>query len=98
MTRDGILDFILKELAQMKADGLIAPDADVGAEAVLIGSSGIVDSQNLVNLLLALEDHIDATYGQTFDWSNDRAMSAKRSPFRTPSTLADFAVESVAAA
>jgi hypothetical protein len=40
-----------------------------------------------------LEDHIDATYGRAFDWSNDRAMSAKRSPFRTPGALADFAIE-----
>jgi acyl carrier protein len=96
MTHEDILGFIIKELTKMKADGLIHPDATVGEESVLIGSSGIIDSQNLVNLLLALEDHIDATYGQTFDWSNDRAMSAKRSPFRTPVSLADFAVESVA--
>jgi hypothetical protein len=93
MTRDGILEFLLKELTQMKADGLIAPAVEVGEDAILIGSSGVVDSQNLVNLLLALEDHIDATYGRAFDWSNDRAMSAKRSPFRTPGALADFAIE-----
>lgn len=80
----------------MKSDGLIGPDTSIDESSVLIGSQGIVDSKNLVNLLLALEDHIDTTFGKTFDWSNDRAMSAKRSPFRTPSTLADFALESCA--
>jgi hypothetical protein len=93
MTRDTILAFILAELNQMKSDGMIAPDADVTEVSVLIGSAGIVDSQNLVNLLLSLEDHIEDKFGRSFDWNNDKAMSAKRSPFRTPTALAEFAVE-----
>lgn len=93
MTRDDVLGFVLAELAQMKFDGMIDSNVEIGAEAILIGSKGIVDSQSLVNLLLAVEDHIEAKYGKTFDWNNDRAMSAKRSPFRTPAALADFAIE-----
>ncbi|MGD9967845.1 MAG: hypothetical protein AB7T59_15090 [Hyphomonadaceae bacterium] len=97
MTREDVLAFVLTELGQMKVDGMVDPNAEINEEAVLIGSRGIVDSHSLVNLLLSLEDHIEAVYGRCFDWNNDRAMSAKRSPFRTPSTLASFAVEACAA-
>jgi hypothetical protein len=97
MTREDVLAFVLTELRRMKADGMVEPSVEINAEAVLIGSRGIVDSHSLVNLLLSLEDHIEATYGRSFDWNNDRAMSAKRSPFRTPAALADFALEVCAA-
>jgi hypothetical protein len=93
MTRAEVLDFILAELTRMKAESMVAEGAEIGPDTVLIGSRGVVDSQSLVNLLLALEDHIEAAHGRSFDWNNDKALSATRSPFRTPGALAEFALE-----
>jgi acyl carrier protein len=53
----------------------------------LIGSNSALDSLNLVELCLALEDKA-ADIGFEFDWTSDAAMSKSRSMFRTAGSLA----------
>jgi len=53
----------------------------------LIGSDSVLDSMNLVELCLALEDKA-ADLGFEFDWTSDAAMSKSRSMFRTAGALA----------
>ena len=62
----------------------------ISGDSALIGENGIVDSQGLLQLLLALEDYADETFGARFDWMTDAAFSEERSPFRTVSTLSSF--------
>ncbi|MFN5059370.1 MAG: acyl carrier protein [Chloroflexota bacterium] len=53
----------------------------------LIGSQSVLDSMNLVELCLALEDKA-TEMGFEFDWTSDAAMSRSRSMFRTAGSLA----------
>jgi acyl carrier protein len=56
----------------------------------LFGSSGQLDSLDLVTLVLAIEDRTADELGRRLSLANDRAMSQERSPFRTIGTLVDY--------
>ena len=89
---DRLLGFVLETLEDLKQSSEIPADAALHPDAPLIGEGGIIDSRSLVELLIALEEFIEDEYGAKFDWTSDRAMSAKNSPFRTPTTLVEFAL------
>ncbi|NWG46871.1 MAG: hypothetical protein HXY25_10045 [Alphaproteobacteria bacterium] len=91
-----ITDFILSELRAFQRDALIAPEAALGAETRLIGPQAVLKSRTMLELLLAVEDHLDEVYGQTFDWSSDNALSLERSPWRSVRTLAEHAAAAAA--
>ena len=60
----------------------------------LIGGDSLLDSMNLVEVCLLLEDIADE-HGFEFDWTSEAAMSKSRSMFRTVSALAkEFANQS----
>ena len=54
----------------------------------LIGSNRALDSMNLVELCLALED-ASFELGFNFDWTSSNAMSKSQSMFRSISSLAE---------
>lgn len=56
----------------------------------LIGEGALVDSQGLLEIMLALEEFAGERFGKAFDWMNDAAFSSARSPFRTVGTLAAY--------
>ena len=87
-----ILGFLMETLEEMKKESEICEDVTISGSVPLVGDEAIVDSRSLVELLIALEEFIGDEYHADFDWSSDRAMSAKNSPFRTPQALAEFAI------
>jgi len=56
----------------------------------LVGEGALVDSQGLLEIMLALEEFAQERFGRSFDWMNDAAFSSSRSPFRTVGTLAAY--------
>ena len=60
---------------------------EVTNETPLIGDESHLDSMNLVELCLALED-MASDLDFEFDWTSAAAMSKSRSMFRTAGTLA----------
>ena len=80
-----ILEFLIAEVAELAE----IPSSRISAESALVGRSAIIQSRELVELLLSLEDYAETELGVTFDWTSDRAMFAERSAFRTIGTLAD---------
>ena len=52
----------------------------------LIGDEGTIDSVDLVDLCLSLED-IAVDLGFEFDWASEKAMSASRSMFKDAGSL-----------
>ena len=89
---DRILEFLLEYLNDFQHRMEISQELALQSDVPLIGEGGVIDSHSLVELLIALEEFIEDQYSAKFDWTTDRAMSAKLSPFRTPQSLADFAV------
>lgn len=61
------------------------------AETVLFGKSGKLDSLGLVSLVVAVEEAIEEQYGVSISLADQRAMSQKRSPFRSIGSLAEYA-------
>ena len=59
-------------------------------KTVLFGKDGRLDSLGLVNLLVIIEQNIEDEFDVIITIADERAMSQKRSPFRTIGTLADY--------
>lgn len=60
---------------------------EISEDMQLIGGESLLDSMNLVEVCLLLEDLADE-HGFEFDWTSEAAMSKSRSMFRSVSTLA----------
>ena len=80
---DQIEQFIRDEVAALTGQ----PAESVTAATVLVGSGRVVDSADLVMLLLSAEDYARENLGATFDWTSDSAMSEARSVLRNVGTL-----------
>jgi acyl carrier protein len=87
--RRTLVDLIIKKLGDLDPLGPAAqPDLHEGT--VLLGADGVFDSLGLVTLLIDVEEAIAETTGVEITLSDDRAVSARSSPFRTVGTLADY--------
>lgn len=53
----------------------------------LFGEGGVLDSMALVHLIADIEEAINERLGKPLILADERAMSARNSPFRTPETL-----------
>ena len=76
-----IEDFIRAEVASLTGRN------DVTADTILVGQNRIVDSADLVVLLLAVEDFAKEQLGVQWDWTSDSAMSEARSVLRSVGSL-----------
>ena len=59
-------------------------------KTVLFGKDGKLDSLGLVTLLVIIEQNIEDELDVSITIADERAMSQKRSPFRTIGTLTDY--------
>jgi hypothetical protein len=77
-------DLIRAELAS-----LISSDPSaITRDTVLVGQNRVLDSADLVVLLLAVEDFVRDKTGVVWDWTSDSAMSEARSVLRNVGSLA----------
>lgn len=81
---DDIEKFVREEVAAMTGE----PEDSISALTVLVGPRRVVDSADLVMLLLSVEEYAREKLGCQFDWSSDSAMSEARSVLRTVGSLA----------
>ena len=79
-----VVDFIRAELTSL----IRSDPSAVSEDTVLIGQNRVVDSADLVVLLLAVEDFVKEKTGSDWDWTSDSAMSEARSVLRNVGTLA----------
>lgn len=68
------------------------------ADALIFGEGAPLDSLDLVNLVMAAEQHIMDLTGDEVVLASETAMSRKRSPYRSVDALAKYAVEVAAEA
>tara|TARA_Y200000002_G_scaffold370510_1_gene366125 strand:+ start:310 stop:606 length:297 start_codon:yes stop_codon:yes gene_type:complete len=64
------------------------PSEEITEEMQLIGGESLLDSMNLVQVCIDLEDYADDN-GFEFDWASEAAMSKSRSMFRNVLALAE---------
>jgi len=88
-TYDDVEQFLRNEVAAMTG----GPAESVTAGTVLVGPGRVIDSADLVMLLLSAEEFALDRLGVAFDWSSDSAMSEARSVLRSIGTLARHLME-----
>ena len=62
-------------------------------ETILFGGDEGIDSLSLVRLVVDIEQRIQEEMGKKASLTDERAMSAKRSPYRSVGALTDFIIE-----
>lgn len=65
------------------------------AESELFGATGPLDSMALVNLIADIEDAVQEQFEIVFALADEKAMSAKNSPFLNVSTLTQAVLERI---
>ena len=86
-----VLDDIIYPALEDIKGGL---DSDVNltksSDTPLLGSDSMLDSLGLVTFIVAVEERIVDTTGQSITLADEKAFSQVRSPFRTIGTLAEY--------
>ncbi len=81
--------FVREELASLTGGGV----ESITAETVLVGQGRVLDSADLVVLLLGTEEFARDRLGVEWDWTSDSAMSEARSVLRTVGSLSRHLAE-----
>lgn len=79
-----MIGVIVSKMAEITAK----PASTFQPETRLIGSQGVLQSRELVELLVALEEYLEDNHGVRFDWTSDSAMSAAVGAYRSVRSLA----------
>ena len=94
--RSTIVDLIIMSAQDVMAmNGMDPEQKNIGEDTRLIGHEAILDSLGLVSLVVEVEQHLADDLEVTLILADERAMSQKRSPFRSIGALADYVCELV---
>ena len=85
-----VQDLIIESVKEINEQLPQEQQLGLSSKTPLIGSNGKLDSLGLINLLLVIEQKIEDEFDVSITISEEKAMSQKRSPFRTIGTLADY--------
>jgi hypothetical protein len=93
MERYELVKLVAERLAELGPPGLAERGGQITEGTVLLGEDGLLDSLGLVNLLVVVEQTLEEQTGAALTIGDDRAVSARHSPFRTVGSLADYALD-----
>ena len=65
-------------------------------DTVLLGPESGIDSIDLINLIVAIEEQVNTIYGQSINLVSEQAMSSRLTAFETVSSLTAYLEELVA--
>ena len=77
-----------KKIVIQAISDVLKGKVEISEDMQLIGGESLLDSMNLVEVCLLLEDLADE-HGFEFDWTSESAMSKSRSMFRSVAALAE---------
>ncbi len=83
-----VLDLVLETISREADDLGYDHLRDLKADGVLYGGDNGVDSLSLVRLIAAIERASEVRFGRRIVLADEKAMSARNSPFRSAATLA----------
>ncbi len=88
--RAGVAELVIASLRDVLAMTDGPAPAEFSEGTFLIGQGAVLDSLGLVNLVLEVEQRLEAEHDLTLVLADERAMSQKHSPFRSVGTLTDY--------
>jgi acyl carrier protein len=83
-----VLDALESVLGHRPGAQQLAP----GDETPVYGAAGMLDSLELVNLVIELEQRLEDEFSAVVTLADERAVSQKQSPFRSVPSLVDLLV------
>ena len=96
-TQPEIEALVIETVRLLAADFELAALANPNASSALYGNGGPLDSMALVNLIADLEDAVAERYDASITLADEKAMSARNSPFKDVSSLARAVLERIEA-
>lgn len=87
---DTIAHIILRQIQSFNETLTVPIDVSKGLDTVLFGQGGVLESIDFVSLLLDIEEALSEELQVEVSLMNEKALSEKRSPFRTVGVLADY--------
>jgi len=63
---------------------------ELSNETIFVGDGSKLDSIGLVNLIVSVEQNIEDMFGLSLTLADEKALSQKKSPFRTVGSLVDY--------
>jgi acyl carrier protein len=92
IARKDAYEIVIASLNEVFAQtGMPAPEV-LGEDTVLVGNDPALDSLGVVQLIVEVEQRVEQGHNISVTLANDKAMSARNSPFRTIGVLTDHVV------
>lgn len=85
-----LIELIIVQAEELNEGLKIQIDVASGENAALFGEGGVLKSIELVNLIVAVEQAVEDEFNVFLTLADEKAMSQKRSPFRTIGALAEY--------
>lgn len=92
IARKDAYEIVLESLNEVFAQIGATPPDSIGEDTVLVGTDAVLDSLGVVQLIVEVEQRVESVHGVSVTLANDKAMSARNSPFRTVGVLADHVI------
>jgi len=89
-----ILSLVTESLIQLRKDLALPELNEISSGTVLYGSDGDLDSMAIVHLVVDIEARLQQAYAKSWILADERALSLRRSPFRTIESLCKFIITS----
>ena len=89
-------DIVVASLEEVLVQSGLPPLQSVTGETVLVGKDAVLDSLGVVSLIVEVEQRVEAGHSVSVTLANDKAMSARNSPFRTVDVLTDHLLAMIA--
>lgn len=92
IARKDAYEIVVASLEEVFAQtGMPVPES-IGEGTVLVGADAVLDSLGVVQLIVEVEQRVEQGHDVSVTLANDKAMSARNSPFRTVGVLTDHVV------
>lgn len=93
--RTAIEALILESVRLLAEDFELHALKNASAETPLYGEGGALDSMALVNLIADVEDALSEKFDLSIALADEKAMSARHSPYRSVASLTDAVLERI---
>ena len=87
--RDTIIEIVYNTIDEINLD-LVNKKISKTLDSELYGHKDLLDSFELVNLIVSIEEKIEQRLSKSISLTDDKALSQDYSPFGTVSTLVDY--------
>lgn len=94
MNKETIQQFLVKKLSEYCEENSIALST-LEASTRLMGTGGLLDSLDLVNFIVEIEEALEEEFEFELTLADEKAMSRRTSPFMSIERLSDYIIERI---